>query len=467
LNIHILGICGTLMGSIAILAKETGAQVSGSDEHIYPPMSDQLQAAGIEIYEGYSDTSVPEGTDLVILGNAGLGRGNPAVEHLLRHNIPFISGAEWLGTYLLRDRWVIAIAGTHGKTTTASMVAWILDYAGMEPGYLIGGVPQNFSVSSRNGSHPFFVIEADEYDTSYFDRRSKFLHYFPQTLVMNNLEFDHADIFDTLEDIKRQFHQLVRTVPEHGLIIHPNDDVNLLDVLDRGCWTETQTFLAKPLDSHHPSVNKAEQLPQSDLSITSTSDDFSRFTVTSNGYELMVHWNLRGRHNLHNALAALSAARHAGVPLATGCAALCEFSGVKRRMEIIYENQDVVVYDDFAHHPTAIESDLDGLRRSLQTDDLLIAVIEPASHTMKSGIHQRELTAATAAADHTLWLEPANIGWDMQTLVSHRSHVHSTPREIINHLDTLFKGSTRRCHIALMSNGSFQNLREDLSAHLS
>ena len=455
------------MGSIAILAKETGAQVSGSDEHVYPPMSDQLEAAGIELYEGYSEYSVPEGTDLVILGNAGLGRGNPAVEHLLSHHIPFISGAEWLGTYLLRDRWVIAIAGTHGKTTTASMVAWILDYAGMAPGFLIGGVPQNFSVSSRNGSLPFFVIEADEYDTSFFDRRSKFLHYFPQTLVMNNLEFDHADIFDTLEDIKRQFHQLVRTVPEHGLIIHPDDDANLMDVLDRGRWTEAQTFSTRPLDSHHSSEIVNDQLSQPDLSITYTSEDYSRFTVTSNGHELTVRWNLRGRHNLHNALAALSAARHAGVPLATGCAALCEFTGVKRRMEIIHEGPDIVVYDDFAHHPTAIQSDLDGLRRSLSVEDVLIAVIEPASHTMKSGIHQQTLNDATTGADHTLWLEPAKISWDMQTLVGHHSHVHSTPQEIINHLDTLLRGSSGRCHVVLMSNGSFQNLREDLTAHLS
>ena len=470
MKVHILGICGTLMGSIAILAKESGAEVTGSDENVYPPMSDLLAASGITVSEGYSHTSIPRATDLVILGNAGLRRGNPAVEHLLHHNIPFLSGAEWLGTHLLRERWVIAVAGTHGKTTTASMIAWILEYAGMDPGFLIGGVPLNFEISSRNGAHPFFVIEADEYDTSFFDRRSKFLHYFPRTLVMNNLEFDHADIFDSLEDIKRQFHQLVRTVPEQGLIIHPIDDDNLTDVLARGCWSQTQAF-CQIRDPEHRITHTGAEVPVSstriEIEITSVAEDYSHFTLVNNERAFEINWSLSGRHNLHNALSALLAARHAGVPLDTGCSALNEFKGVKRRMEVIYESDNIVVYDDFAHHPTAIFSDLDGLRRQLHTGDFLVAVIEPASHTMKSGIHQHELADATVAADFTLWLEPQGIKWDMQTLIGSRSQTHATPKDVITHLDTLIKVTEGRCHIVLMSNGSIQNLRDTLPSHLA
>lgn len=452
------------MGSIAILAKESGVQVSGSDEHVYPPMSDQLHDAGIDISEGYSSGCIPHDTDLVILGNAGLRRGNPAVEYLLAHKVPFLSGAEWLGTHLLRDRWVIAIAGTHGKTTTASMVTWILEHAGLAPGYLIGGVPLNFGVSSRNGSHPFFVVEADEYDTSFFDRRSKFLHYFPQTLVLNNLEFDHGDIFDSLEDIKRQFHQLVRTVPEQGVIIHPHNDDNLMDVLERGCWSNTQTFSTGQA-SLEP-TGTASSSASTDLWITSVAEDFRRFTVAGNGFEQEIQWGLSGQHNLHNALSALLAARHAGVPFSAGCEALSLFSGVKRRMEVIYTATDVIVYDDFAHHPTAIQSDLEGLRRTLTDNETLIAVIEPASHTMKSGVHEQNLSSATSSADQTLWLQPDNINWNMQRLIGENVHLHSTVPDLIGHLDSLVESSSGRCHVVLMSNGSFQNLRELLVTHL-
>ncbi|MBD3648797.1 MAG: UDP-N-acetylmuramate:L-alanyl-gamma-D-glutamyl-meso-diaminopimelate ligase, partial [Pseudomonadales bacterium] len=317
MRLHILGICGTLMGSIALLARELGHDVTGSDENVYPPMSDQLRNAGIDLRSPYRAENVGD-PDMVIVGNANLPRGNPELEQVLDRGIPYTSGAEWLGRYLLGDRWVIAVAGTHGKTTTASMVAWILEYAGLNPGFLIGGVPLNFPVSARTGEDPFFVIEADEYDTSYFDRRAKFLHYRPRTAVLNNLEFDHADIYPDLRAIQEQFHLLIRTIPGSGLIIHPAEDANLKVVLDRGCWTPClrigDDIAAKPL-----------------------STDGSAFEVSIEGQpQGTVNWSLTGSHNIRNALAAIAAARHAGVKPAHACEALSGFRGVKRRMEVIY-----------------------------------------------------------------------------------------------------------------------------------
>lgn len=438
MHIHILGICGTLMGSIALLAREKGFQVTGTDENVYPPMSTQLASAGIELQAGYTEDSVPGDVDLVIVGNANLPRGNPALEAVLDRGVPYTSGAEWLGRYLLHDRWVIAIAGTHGKTTTTSMVTWILEYAGLSPGFLIGGIPQNFGQSSRLGNDPFFVIEADEYDTSYFDRRSKFLHYRPQTLVLNNLEYDHADIFEDLDAIKNQFHLLMRTIPGQGLVIHPAADENLLDVLNRGCWSETLATGSGAFDA------------------TPLEDDCSAFSIFISGEPAgETHWSLTGRHNMHNALSAIAAARHAGVSPKVSCEALNSFEGVKRRMEVLLNENDLFVYDDFAHHPTAIETTLAGLRARVG-DEYIMAVIEPASHTMRKGTHETTLLASAQSADEIIWFRPEGANWDMSSLATDKSSLHAN---IDNLLQTvLARHIDGPMHVVIMSNGSFQGL---------
>ncbi|MCB1643866.1 MAG: UDP-N-acetylmuramate:L-alanyl-gamma-D-glutamyl-meso-diaminopimelate ligase [Pseudomonadales bacterium] len=456
MRIHILGICGTLMGSIALLAKAAGHQVTGSDQNIYPPMSDQLAAAGIDLADGYRAENIPADTELVIIGNANLPRGNPAVEYVLNQRIPYTSGAEWLGRYLLQDRWVIAIAGTHGKTTTTSMVAWILEQAGMAPGYLVGGVPANFGQSARLGETPFFVIEADEYDTSYFDRRSKFLHYHPRTAVLNNLEYDHADIFPDLEAITSQFHLLIRTIPGTGLIIHSSADQNLQALLTRGCWSETLTTGIEP----EPAA----------LTARLTSPDGSQFQVFLNGTKVAsVQWSLSGEHNVRNALSALAAARHTGVTLAQGAQALCSFQGVKRRMEVIYQSSTVTIYDDFAHHPTAIRTTLDGLRQKAGNAKIL-AIIEPGSHTMRKGTHAETLADATVAADQVIWFRPQNIQWDMA------SHLQDSQRfSISDNIEALLATTVSKVQelkaesaegepvqLVIMSNSGFQGFHQKL-----
>ena len=450
MHLHILGICGTLMGSIAQLAKQQGHKVSGCDENIYPPMSDQLLTAGIEISSPYTAENIPPDVDLVMIGNANLPRGNPAVEYVLDNNIPYISGAEWLGRYLLNDKWVIAVSGTHGKTTTTSMVAWILEYAGLKPGFLVGGVPANFGESARPGETPFFVIEADEYDTSYFDRRSKFLHYRPRTLIINNLEFDHADIFPDLEAIKNQFHLLLRTVPPGGLVIYPEQDENVADTLAMGCWSETLTFgdggelLAEPIAADH-----------------------SEFTVILSGKPVgIVNWQLNGKHNQLNALAAIAAARHVGVAPGVACDALSEFKSVKRRLEIIHKDSTLTVYDDFAHHPTAIELTLEGLRSKVGTEKLL-AIIEPGSHTMRKGTHAKTLAAATQAADHVLWFQPATINWDMgENLTGDHNQIESSIDALLDATLTSLKASNYR-HIVIMSNSGFGGFQKKLVEKLA
>lgn len=444
MKVHLLGICGTLMGSIALLARELGHEVSGTDENVYPPMSTQLEEAGIELRAGYTADCVPDDTDMVIVGNANLPRGNPALESVLNRRIPYTSGAEWLGRYLLQDRWVIAVAGTHGKTTTTSMIAWILEYAGLNPGFLIGGVPGNFARSSRLGDTPFFVIEADEYDTSYFDRRSKFLHYRPQTLVLNNLEYDHADIFEDLEAIKAQFHLLLRSVPGSGLVIRPAGDENLADVIDRGCWTPQLTL---GTDAHHA---------------VSISPDGSRFQVFLDGKPCgEIHWPLTGQHNVANGLAAVAAARHAGVSPAVACEALNHFNGVKRRMELIYQGGPLSIYDDFAHHPTAISTTLEGVRQRIG-NARLIAVIEPASHTMRKGTHANTLAQSAAAADQVLWYEPGHVAWDMSGLETGSSAVYGNIETLLEALLGRCRDASTATHIIIMSNGSFQGLHRRL-----
>jgi len=454
MNIHILGICGTLMGSIALLARELGHQVTGTDENVYPPMSTQLENAGIRLSTGYTAECIPTGTELVIVGNANLPRGNAALEAVMNRRIAYTSGAEWLGRYLLPDRWVIAVAGTHGKTTTTSMISWILEYAGLNPGFLIGGIPHNFEQSSRLGNGPFFVIEADEYDTSYFDRRSKFLHYRPRTLVMNNLEFDHADIFENLDAIKAQFHLLLRSVPSEGLVIHPEDDANLLDVIEQGCWTPTLTIGGEQLNAKLHS------------------EDGSNFTVVLKGKPKGdVSWSMTGNHNISNALSAIAAARHVGVSPEVACEALSAFEGVKRRMELIHSEltharPNLHIYDDFAHHPTAIDTTLAGLRNKVGSERIL-AIIEPASHTMKLGIHESTLANSARHADQTIWFQPASVKWDMQKLADGNMSLASDIEELVTKVVQEITTRHSNLHVVIMSNGAFSGFHKQLIEHIA
>ncbi|MBM95851.1 MAG: UDP-N-acetylmuramate:L-alanyl-gamma-D-glutamyl-meso-diaminopimelate ligase [Oceanospirillaceae bacterium] len=439
MRLHILGICGTFMGSLAQLAKARGDSVSGSDAGVYPPMSDQLIAAGIELTEGFDPAGIPDDVDLVIVGNA-MSRGNPSVEYVLDRGIPYTSGPQWLSEYVLRGRWVLSAAGTHGKTSTASMLAWILEYAGMEPGYLIGGVPQNFDCSARLGSSPFFVIEADEYDTAFFDKRSKFVHYQSRTLIMNNLEFDHADIFANLDAIETQFHHLVRTVPASGQIILPNDEPALERVLDRGCWTPVQRFGKAPSDS--------------DAGFQVLANDGSHFVFTLQGTDVEINWSLTGEHNVRNACAAMLAARHVGVKPAIAAEALGQFQSVKRRMELLATAGDGHVYDDFAHHPTAIEMTLAGLvNREHGTGRRVIAVIEPRSNTMKMGIHQDHLIDSARAADKVYWFEGAPMGWPLQAMATQAGNEWFSHDEQL--LQALADDWQPGDQLVFMSNGGF------------
>lgn len=447
MHIHILGICGTFMGSLAQLAKALGHRVTGSDTNVYPPMSTQLEQAGIELMQGFAPEHLQPAPDLVVIGNA-MSRGNPAVEYVLDNGIPYTSGPQWLHDHVLPGRWVMAVAGTHGKTSTASMLAWILDYAGMAPGYLIGGVTRNFPTSARLGDTPFFVVEADEYDSAFFDKRSKFVHYQPRTLILNNLEFDHADIFPDLAAIQRQFHHLVRTVPGNGLIVAPANDEALQQVLDQGCWTPTQCFGVQ--DDSGEWV--AELL----------SADGSSFRVLHNGEPAAtVHWQQTGHHNVSNGLAAMIAARHVGVTPSVTADALAAFEGVKRRMECLADVHGIRVYDDFAHHPTAIKTTLAGLRAKVGSEKI-IAIIEPRSNTMRMGVHKDNLALACTDADAVLWFQPANVDWALDEVVNHSP----VPSKLLRDLDELIhcalalaEGPT---HMVIMSNGGFGGVHQKL-----
>lgn len=446
MHIHILGICGTFMGGIALIARAFGHQVSGSDANVYPPMSTQLEAAGIRLMEGYDPGHLDPAPDQVVVGNA-MSRGNPAVEHMLARGLRYISGPQWLAENVLHDRWVLAVAGTHGKTSTASMLAWILEYAGLKPGFLIGGVPRNFGISARAGDAPFFVVEADEYDTAFFDKRSKFVHYRPRTLVMNNLEFDHADIFDDLEAIQRQFHHLVRTVPGNGLIISPLSDGNLHDVLEMGCWTPLQHF---------------DTELEADWHVADCAPDGSSFDVICETHNVgTLQWSLSGRHNISNALAALAAARHAGVPPSVGIEALARFENVKRRMELRGEVGGVRVFDDFAHHPTAIRTTLDGLSQQVGNRRIL-AILEPRSNTMRMGVHVGQLADALGQADQVWVFAPPELGWDAATVLrslGRRLHVHDSTQSIIDEVAGL---SAPGDQVLIMSNGGFEGIHQRL-----
>lgn len=442
MHIHILGICGTFMGGIAALAKALGHHVTGSDANVYPPMSTQLEQLGINLTQGYDPAQLEPAPDLVVIGNA-MSRGNPAVEYVLDRNLPYTSGPQWLLENLLKDRWVLAVSGTHGKTTTSSMLAWILEYTGLNPGFLIGGVPENFGISARLGDSPFFVIEADEYDSAFFDKRSKFVHYRPRTLIINNLEFDHADIFDNLAAIQKQFHHLLRMVPGNGLVLSPADDDNVEQTLQMGCWTPVQRS------------GKEWQLEQ-------VSADGSSFDILLSGIKQgRVDWQLQGEHNRQNALMAIAAARHAGVQPALAIEALNSFKNVKRRMEIKGKVADITLYDDFAHHPTAIALTIGGLRAKVG-DGRILAVLEPRSNTMKQGIFKTQLADAWHQADTAFIFEPEGLGWSLQE----SCQSSAVPSQIYADLEQLKQAIVNEAkpgdNILVMSNGGFGGLHQKI-----
>ncbi len=440
MHIHILGICGTFMGGIAAIAKSLGHHVTGSDQNVYPPMSTQLQELGIELTQGYDVSQLEPAPDIVVIGNA-MSRGNPCVEYVLDKSLPYTSGPEWLKHNLLQDSWVLAVAGTHGKTTTASMLAWILEYAGLKPGFLIGGIVQNFGLSARVGQTPFFVIEADEYDTAFFDKRSKFVHYLPRTLILNNLEFDHADIFEDLNAIKKQFHHLIRTLPQSGKVLWPKNDEALSDVIAKGLWSESETLG----DDWDYELLKA---------------DGSQFNVLLNTQlQGVVNWQAIGEHNVKNAMMAIAAARHVGIAIEHSIAALGEFISPKRRMELKADINNIKVYDDFAHHPTAIQTTLAGLRAKVGNDKI-IAILEPRSNTMKMGVHQFTLLDSLRDADEVLLFEPENLSWSLkeQAEKAGMQCFDST----IAIIETVLESIEPNQHVLIMSNGGFNGLHQQL-----
>ena len=442
-HIHILGICGTFMGGIAALAKEAGFIVSGADEAVYPPMSTQLTALGIQLQQGYEDTAVDLSQVSLVIGNA-LSRGKPIIETILAKQFPYASGPEWLYREILQHKHVIAVAGTHGKTTTTSLVAWILEYAGLKPGFLIGGVPENFGISARLGEGNYFVIEADEYDSAFFDKRSKFIHYHPKTLILNNLEFDHADIFANLQDIQKQFHHLVRIVPNNGTIIVPAEDAALQQVLAKGVWT--------------PVIQLGKE-----FKAISLQEDGSVFEVYhQEQLQGRVTWALLGQHNIQNALAAIAASYSIGVPIATALAALPHFKNVKRRLEKKGEVRGVSVYDDFAHHPTAIATTLQGLRARIGQARLL-AILELGSYTMKTGVHKTTLPTSWNDADEIIIIRP-DPDWGVEDLIPASSkpvQVFSSVDAIVDYFKTAAKTGD---HWVVMSNKGFGGIHEKLLA---
>ena len=440
MHIHILGICGTFMGGIAQLARATGHRVTGCDANVYPPMSTQLEAAGIELIEGFDVEQIALAPDIFVVGNA-ISRGNPLLEEILDRGLPYVSGPQWLADNILRGRWVLAVAGTHGKTTTASMLAWILDDAGLAPGFLIGGVPMNFGVSARLAGKladsPFFVIEADEYDTAFCDKRSKFIHYRPRTVVLNNLEFDHADIFADLSAIETQFHHLVRTLPRNGLVVANAAEASLDRVLARGCWTPVERFnAADGWRMEGDDADGALRLFSGDRLLGST------------------HWTLTGAHNRANAVAALLAARHVGVPLEKGLDALMRFENVKRRMELRGTVRGVSVFDDFAHHPTAIATTVGGLRRRIGREGRILAVLEPRSNTMKLGVMKAQLPESLREADR-IYCYAANLGWDAREALAPLGDVAVVADDLEVLVARVVADAREGDQVLVMSNGGF------------
>ncbi len=449
-KIHILGIGGTFMSGVALLAQEKGFSIKGSDMNLYPPMSTQLAQKKISFCEGYKPEDLAADTREVIIGNV-LRRGNPAVEAVLANHLAYLSGPQWLAENILKGLWVIAVSGTHGKTTTSSMIAWVLEYAGLNPGFLIGGIPENFGVSARLGSKPFFVIEADEYDTAFFDKRAKFVHYHPRTLVMNNLEFDHADIYKDLEAIELQFHYLLRTIPNNGLIIYPDQDANLVRVLEKGCWTPCTTFGGEKSAWQARLVNP----------------DGSSFEVFHEGAALgTVRWSLLGKHNVDNALAALSAAAHAGVNPETAIEALASFKNVKRRLEIKGEVQGITLYDDFAHHPTAIKTTLAGLRAKIGPARL-VTVLEFGSYTMRNGIHKDQIQQALTDADLIFCKMPQAANWGLAEVLKGCQQPHKLYEDVDSLVKELVPELRSGDHVVMMSNSGFDGIHQKVLKALS
>lgn len=449
-HIHILGICGTFMGGVAMIARELGYHVTGSDTNVYPPMSTFLENHGIEIIPNYDVAQLQPAPDLVVIGNA-MSRGNPCVEYVLDNQLNYTSGPQWLHDNLLKDRWVLAVSGTHGKTTTTGMLAWILEKNGIDAGFLIGGVAGNFGISARAGSSKFFVIEADEYDSAFFDKRSKFVHYTPRTLIINNIEFDHADIFDDLKAIQRQFHHLVRTMPQSGCILSAVSDQNVQDTLKMGAYSQLQfigegkEWFAKPLVA-----------------------DCSSFEVYHFGEKAgVVQWHIIGAHNMHNALMAIAASHHAGVSVAGACEALGSFINANRRLEVKGEVRGVTVYDDFAHHPTAIEATIGALRSKVGKEARILAVLEPRSNTMKMGVHKEEIAPSLKDADAVFVYQPETIPWQVSVITD----ALTQPAKWSANLDELVDVVTREAksgdHILVMSNGAFGGIHAKLLEKLT
>jgi UDP-N-acetylmuramate: L-alanyl-gamma-D-glutamyl-meso-diaminopimelate ligase len=439
MNLHILGICGTFMGGVAALARELGHRVSGSDANVYPPMSTQLEALGIALTQGYAPEHIPANAEQIVVGNA-LSRGNPSVEAVLDAGRAYTSGAQWLAEHVLPGRRTLAVAGTHGKTTTSSLLAFILDHAGRDPGFLIGGVPENFGVSARNGSGDEFVVEADEYDTAFFDKRSKFVHYRPWLAILNNLEYDHADIFPDVAAIQRQFHHLVRTVPGNGRLIVNADDEHLAQVLAMGCWTPMETFGARA------DADWRAQLDAADGSV---------FTVLHRGMAVgTARWSLLGQHNVMNALAAIAAAHAVGVPIADAITALGEFRSVKRRLEVLGSTNGITVYDDFAHHPTAIATTLAGLRARVGAARIVVAM-EPRSNSMRLGAHAAQLAPSLTDADAVVFLHRPDLKWDAAAVTAALRGSARTAPDTDALLAELHALAQPGDHVVFMSNGGF------------
>ena len=443
-KIHILGICGTFMAGLAILAKQQGYQVTGADEHVYPPMSTLLAEHNIEIFSGYQAIHCKGALDAIIIGNA-MRRGNPAVEYILDQNLPFYSGPQWLSENILKGKHVLAVAGTHGKTTTSSMLAWMLDQAGLNPGFLIGGVPENFSCSARLTDSPYFVIEADEYDSAFFDKRAKFIHYHPRTLIINNLDYDHADIYKDLDAIITQFHHLIKTIPEQGVIIYPSDDSHVQLLMERGCWSRQIAF------------------PHHNRGIIDYIKDKNTFTLQDGHNRAHVHWSLLGMHNVKNACAAMLAASQLGVDLQTSANALKTFKNVKRRMQRIACEHGVNIYDDFAHHPTAIEATLAGLRAHVGKEKI-IAILECRSYSMRQGVHKGSLAKAFHDADIVIIKQP-KLDWGIAAEFKNRMN-QSVFIEVDTHaiISRALQVTNTGDHIVIMSNGGFDDIYEKLPA---
>lgn len=451
MRLHILGICGTFMAGIALIAKQKNFTVIGSDTNIYPPMSRHLAEHKIPIFEGYAEKNLLPHPDLVIMGNT-MTRGNPCVEYVLNQNIPYISGPQWLAENVLRDYHVLAVSGTHGKTTVSSLLSWILEYAGLNPGFLIGGISNNFKSSARLGKN-FFVIEADEYDTAFFDKRSKFMHYRPKTLIINNLEFDHADIFPNLDAIQTQFSYLLRTIPSQGLIICPKIDKNLQNVISRGCWTP---------------IEYTGNMENNDVIWRTTllKSDASQFTIYfKNKKQGEIHWTLIGDHNAANAIIAIAAAQHIGVSPNISIAALNQFQGIKRRLELYKEINGITLYDDFAHHPTAIATTLAGLRKKIGNNKRILVILEAGTHTMRSGIHRETLGASLQNADN-VWLLRPQANWDLEEALQTSSIPIFICDSIADVIQKVVKEARVSDHIVIMSNRGFGNMHKKLAQAL-